>query len=202
MNFIQRLAPAPLFTFFAYNMFCFLFNWDHRLWVKWRKPKYFQFTPRPLSSKLILHWAKIIRNNKLCVFDHDAAGFNNNTTATNDGKRHRQHSNVRADGSAGSFEVSVADIGCPIAVVDGANDSLVDGVRLRNDLRANPEQLCYFDRVPGFEHMDLLWSRDAKQLVYEPLLKVFAAVQEQPTRCQDDQAGQFYVHQQHSTVQQ
>src|SRR5689334_22837524 len=52
----------------AYPMFSYLFNWGDSRCDCSRKPKYFQFTPRPVSSKLIAHWGQMCKRGQLVSF--------------------------------------------------------------------------------------------------------------------------------------
>ena len=56
---------AQAFGHLAYNMFNYLFSWGDTYWRHWRKTKYFLFTPRPVSSRLIHHWGEITRTGQL-----------------------------------------------------------------------------------------------------------------------------------------
>lgn len=68
MTFIHRLFPEKLFMSLAFRMFAFLFHWTDRNWSADRKPHYFRFTPRPTSSRSILHWTDIAKNGWLHPF--------------------------------------------------------------------------------------------------------------------------------------
>jgi hypothetical protein len=65
---MQKYLPAKIFSNMSYNMFCYLFNWGDHFWKKSRKVKYFLFSPRPLSCKLMLHWCSIIKEGILHPF--------------------------------------------------------------------------------------------------------------------------------------
>ncbi len=58
-------CTAQAFGHLAYNMFNYLFSWGDTYWCHWRKTKYFLFTPRPVSSRLIHHWGEITRTGQL-----------------------------------------------------------------------------------------------------------------------------------------
>ncbi|KAI9199859.1 Alpha/Beta hydrolase protein [Polychytrium aggregatum] len=70
MDVVQNYVHAPAFAAVAYHMFHYLFHWSDRNWPKGgnHKPIYFQFTPRPCSSKSILHWGQISRAGVLQPF--------------------------------------------------------------------------------------------------------------------------------------
>ena len=71
MSRVQALLPASLFSLMAYNMFSHLFGWSDTNWLKSRKRRYFQFTPRPMSSKLMLHWSQMLRKwQNFSIFSH------------------------------------------------------------------------------------------------------------------------------------
>ncbi|KAJ3365874.1 hypothetical protein GGF31_008212 [Allomyces arbusculus] len=56
MHHAQRLLPARVFTALAYRMFKYLFGWTDRHWAHERKAHYFQFTPRPVSTRSLAEW--------------------------------------------------------------------------------------------------------------------------------------------------
>jgi lysosomal acid lipase/cholesteryl ester hydrolase len=62
--FAQHYLPKTVFMSLAYQMFHYLFGWRHSNWVDSHKPAYFQFTPRPVSAKCILHWFQMARNSR------------------------------------------------------------------------------------------------------------------------------------------
>ncbi|KAJ3351538.1 hypothetical protein GGF32_004238 [Allomyces javanicus] len=56
MHHAQRLLPARVFTALAYRMFKYLFGWTDRHWAHEQKVHYFQFTPRPVSTRSLGEW--------------------------------------------------------------------------------------------------------------------------------------------------
>ncbi|KAI8850921.1 hypothetical protein BC829DRAFT_415644 [Chytridium lagenaria] len=58
MTFVQKFFPPYLFATLAYHMFHYLFGWTDTNWDPRNKSSYFQFTPRPQSSKAIHHCPK------------------------------------------------------------------------------------------------------------------------------------------------
>jgi hypothetical protein len=63
-SYAQYYLPKTIFMSLAYQMFHYMFGWRHSNWVESHKVAYFQFTPRAVSAKCILHWFQITRNNR------------------------------------------------------------------------------------------------------------------------------------------
>ncbi|KAI3644242.1 hypothetical protein MP228_010406 [Amoeboaphelidium protococcarum] len=90
--FVQDILNASLFTKFSYAMFSFLFNWNDDMWaggqIKGTSPVgssqnhgnmksiwkhgHFQFTPRNVGSRLILHWGQCASRGRLSPFQDGA----------------------------------------------------------------------------------------------------------------------------------
>ncbi|KAL7746866.1 hypothetical protein RI367_007802 [Sorochytrium milnesiophthora] len=62
MHYVQRYAPPSVFTALAYHMFAYCFDWSDTNWDRRHKNKYFQFTPRDVSTASLLEW---LRNGQL-----------------------------------------------------------------------------------------------------------------------------------------
>eukprot|EP01137_Pigoraptor_chileana_P008056 Opistho-2@54370 len=136
MNVVQDYAPAWFFESLAYNMFHYLFNWGDSLWHSHNKPKYFQFTPKPTSVKLIMQWAENLRVGRLCPFGETEAYNPHNITcpvALFYGKRD--------------------------TLVHGARLE----AELREKGKVN---LVHAEGVELYEHMDLIWAADAREKVW------------------------------------
>lgn len=149
---LQSFLPPFLFSHMAYNMFAYLFNWDDMFWDKSRKPKYFLFTPTPLPVKLILHWSDIIKV----------------------GRIHPYKDNV--EGVEHSF-CSLANLRCSLALFYSTNDSLVHADRLIEECISNNVPLFHVEKFNEYEHMDLIWAKDAKNTVFSKLVEVIDRAQ-------------------------
>ena len=68
MSVAQTLIEPTLFCFLAYSVFCYLFTWWDSHWLRRRKAKYFQFTPRPVSAKLIADWIAGWGRQGICLY--------------------------------------------------------------------------------------------------------------------------------------
>jgi len=135
---VQNLLPSNVFSVMAYGMFHYLFGWGDSRWDKTRKFKYFQCTPTLTSSKLVHHWFKILREGQLVGFG-----------------------DTKEDAECYSPDRQIA---CPIALFYGDKDSVVDAQRLL--AASSQHKLQAAVKFEGFEHMDLIWSKDAHTEVY------------------------------------
>ncbi|RCI05822.1 hypothetical protein CU098_013566, partial [Rhizopus stolonifer] len=66
--FAQTMIEPRVFCFLAYSMFSYLFSWWDSHWLRRRKAKYFQFTPRPVSSRLIADWIAGWGRKGICLY--------------------------------------------------------------------------------------------------------------------------------------
>jgi len=141
LKWIQNILPANVFCILAYGMFNYLFDWGDSQWNKSRKFKYFQCTPTLTSSKLIFHWFKILKAGQLVGF-----------------------SDSKEDEQCYSPDNEIV---CPIALFYGDKDSVVDADRLlASSSKHNIQAAIKFE---GFEHMDLIWAKNAHEKVYPHL---------------------------------
>jgi pimeloyl-ACP methyl ester carboxylesterase len=161
MYVVQRLMAPQAFGHLAYNMFNYLFSWGDTYWCHWRKTKYFLFTPRPVSSRLIHHWGEITRTGQLKPY----TAMRKDTIADNElGPEAASEREERAK------VYSVANIGCPVALFYGGKDKLVQGKALVETLQASKEvDLVHHSEIPHYEHMDVVWAHDARDTVFDPI---------------------------------
>lgn len=141
---VQNRIPAAVFAHLGYTLFNYLFGWTDRLWEQWRRPAYFQFTPAPVSSKLIGGWMKSMRNGRIC----------------------RQNPTPGQDPNYG-----FSNIRCPVALFHGKEDNIVNGDRLAEELRKQGS-LIHYVSIPEYTHMDVIWSRDASKNVFAPIMSL------------------------------
>jgi pimeloyl-ACP methyl ester carboxylesterase len=142
---LQAIANPLIFSSLAFNMFCYLFNWGDTFWDTSRKPKYFMFTPRPTSCKLLTHWCDIIRFGTLHLY---------------------------GNGEEPPKLCDVKDINCPTAIFYSPEDSLVHGDGLVNDMRQNNVDIFHVEKIDKYEHMDLIWAKDSTATVFSKLVDV------------------------------
>jgi pimeloyl-ACP methyl ester carboxylesterase len=146
-------------------LFVQLFGWTDRNWHKDRKVKYFQFSPRPTSARLLRHWGHIARQGQIIPMPPAQT----TPTAVSHIPLPADPSFDESDPVAQSYELS--NLGCPVLVVYGGEDKLVHGKRLVEDMRARGAPLAGDICIAHHEHMDLIWAIDAPACVYEPMLR-------------------------------
>lgn len=173
MSLAQVLIAPKLFCFLAYSMFSYLFQWWDSHWLRRRKAKYFQFTPRPVSAKLISDWITGWGRKGVCMYIAD---------------QNNSHQRKRRDHKV------------PLVVFYGTADYLVSGERFvrtfagyethgqppsttqsaatenhDDDQWANKSlfpmlELVHVERVEGYEHMDTIWGYDNHETTYPIVL--------------------------------
>ncbi|KAJ3086159.1 hypothetical protein HK102_013463 [Quaeritorhiza haematococci] len=172
MNPVQRYFSPSLFTSLAYHMFNFLFGWHDSNWDPKYKTSYFRFTPRPTSAKAIMHWAQAARRGVLGRFiegeSHSEQGG---------GERKRE----------GEDKYDITCLRCPVALFYGSRDEIIDGDKLVRECHASKAaaqksgnadsdwkgvNLVYAEHMDGYEHMDVIWARDAPRRVFAKIVKI------------------------------
>ncbi|ORY31151.1 alpha/beta-hydrolase [Rhizoclosmatium globosum] len=162
MTIVQKIVPAHVMMTLSYHMFHFLFDWSDTNWDVTNKDHYFQFTPRPQSSKSLHHWAQMGRAKVIQPFLSDAELL---------------------EGKAVN-EFDVGCIKCPLALYYGTKDAIVDARKLHwqcweSSQRGATEgvvDLVAVEEVEGYEHMDCLWGLNAEEKVWRRVIRVFEGV--------------------------
>ncbi|KAI9254040.1 Alpha/Beta hydrolase protein [Sporodiniella umbellata] len=178
MNIVQDTMHPRVFSFLAYSMFSYLFEWWDSHWLRRRKIKYFQFTPRPVSARLIADWMTGWGRTGVCMH---VANTNYN----------------RADNPVKSK--------VPLVVFYGTADYLVNGERLvrtftgyethgmsqqqlakeKSTTESHSDKnhsttlfpmldLVHVERIEGYEHMDTIWGHNNQETTYPVILKQFS----------------------------
>lgn len=177
MSLAQTIVEPRLFCFLAYSMFSFLFNWWDSHWLRRRKAKYFQFTPRPVSTRLIADWIAGWGRKGVCMYIGDQTALRRHTVP-----KEPTHK-------------------VPLVIFYGTADFLVNGekfvrtfpgyethglspsqlakensnhefnCRNRNSTLFPMLNLVHVERQEGYEHMDTIWGHDNHQTTYPTVLK-------------------------------
>jgi pimeloyl-ACP methyl ester carboxylesterase len=147
MCLVQRVLPGWAFASLAGTMFEFLMTWRRTLWCVDRHAAYFRFTPTVVSSKLACDWFSCL-----------VAG------------------GILVDPSSPVSNVHPAPrMACPVALIWGKDDELVDGALLAKEIerRSDPGTVTYATGIAGYSH--LLWAHDAPDNVFEPIANLIEA---------------------------
>ncbi|KAJ3040812.1 hypothetical protein HDV00_010427 [Rhizophlyctis rosea] len=168
----QYYLPADIFATLAYRMFNWLFGWTDTNWSPLDKPHHFRFTPRPTSSKAVLHWCRMAKRGGVYGVGakvEDVGGG----MGWSDGKG----VNVPPP------PVDLGKIRCDLMVFYGSEDRIVDGEKLirncgevwgRSASRTERGgRLVLAELLEGYEHMDVVWARDAKERVFDKMIAAF-----------------------------
>lgn len=143
----QALLYPPIFTRVIDVSLSFLFGWTTKNITVHQKlaayPHLYSFT----STKSVVHWFQIIRNQCFQMYDDD----------------------VQAPFSIGAsdryYKVArfpTRNIKTPIVLVFGGSDGLVD---IKVMLKELPRHTVARE-IPHFEHLDFLWAQDVDTLVF------------------------------------
>ncbi|KAI7865655.1 Alpha/Beta hydrolase protein [Spinellus fusiger] len=158
MNTSQALFGSSLFSSLAYSMFSYLFTWSDKHWLQRRKVKYFQFTPRPVSVRLMMDWMR---------------GW---------GRQGMLPYLEPMDTLLPSTRVPLAVFyGTHDALVDGARF-----VAQFKSPSTAPSlwpilELVHVECTEGYEHMDTIWAENNVTTTYPALLRVLSSATEPAT---------------------
>ncbi|KAL0095708.1 Alpha/Beta hydrolase protein [Phycomyces blakesleeanus] len=199
MNLSQALCNPKLFCFLAYSMFSYLFAWWDSNWISRRKPKYFQFTPRPVSSQLILDWMHgwgkrglllHIPDNSMSLQSPPLQLLPDSLQQQQSHYHHEEQYEEEYDkGSEHNVSKKI-----PLAVFYGTADYLVDGEKLVRKLQKNHKQanlgkstdpsiflpmleLVHVERIDDYEHMDTIWGHDNHITTYPGIFQMLATAE-------------------------
>ncbi|KAJ3115203.1 hypothetical protein HDU96_001049 [Phlyctochytrium bullatum] len=156
MTLVQKIFPPYVFATLAYHMFHYLFGWTDTNWDPRNKSCYFQFTPRPQSSKAIHHWAQMGSAGVIKPFEPNPT----------------PKPSLPAAARKANANFDVSSIRCPLAMYYGSKDTIIDGPALHKKCLDGGVDLVYAEVVDGYEHMDCLWSMDAKERVWKSMVKL------------------------------
>ncbi|KAI9788752.1 MAG: cholesterol esterase [Peltula sp. TS41687] len=143
----QTILYPPIFVRIIDICLSFLFNWSTRNISPHQKlaayPHLYSFT----STKSIVHWFQIIRNQSFQMYDDDV------------------QAPLNIGGSSKYYKVArfpTRNIKTPVMLLYGGSDSLVDIMVMLKQL---PDHTVAVE-IPHFEHLDFLWGNDVDKLVF------------------------------------
>lgn len=152
----QAILYPPIFVRIIDISLRMLFNWTGENITQIQKlaayPHLYSFT----STKSVVHWFQIIRNQAFQMYDDEVGGplaMGNNS---------RYYKPVR---------YPTKNIRSPIVLIYGGSDSLVD---ISVMLSALPRRTTVKE-IPKYEHLDFLWASDVDKLVFK---HIFHALQQ------------------------
>ncbi|KAI0894096.1 alpha/beta-hydrolase [Annulohypoxylon nitens] len=144
----QSILYPPIFIKVIDMGLSFLFGWQTKNLSVSQKlaayPHLYSFT----STKSVVHWFQIIRNQSFQMYDDDVQtplsvnGLNKYTKVA---------------------KYPTRNIKTPIVLVYGGSDSLVD---IRVMMRELPNRTVATE-IPHYEHLDFLWARDVDAQVFQ-----------------------------------
>ncbi|ORX96336.1 alpha/beta-hydrolase [Basidiobolus meristosporus CBS 931.73] len=150
--FWNDILPRPIFVKTIDASVKFLFGWQCKNIDREVKEIVYGHLYSYASVKGVVHWFQIINSGSFTLFD--------------------EYSTILPSAMPRSGHVchpfATNQITTPIAMFYGGSDSLCNIDTLKSQL---PElQECH--EVKHFEHLDFLWARDAKELVYSKVLRI------------------------------
>lgn len=173
---MQKTLPPKVFASLAFNMFCYLFNWNDNYWLPSR------YANRPISLRNFSESLNILCTHR----GHSPANYwpTGLTSFALDVCIHfRYISEIpfyldcvqQREGSESHVQFQPSSIQCPLALFYSTEDSLVDAEKLLEILAEKGISSHCVTKLNGYEHMDLIWANDAPEKVFEPLVKILKA---------------------------
>ncbi|OTB07390.1 hypothetical protein M426DRAFT_318078 [Hypoxylon sp. CI-4A] len=144
----QSILYPPIFIKLIDMGLSFLFGWKTANISVSQKlaayPHLYSFT----STKSVVHWFQIIRNQSFQMYDDDVqTPLSVNTSS--------KYTKVA--------KYPTRNIKTPIVLVYGGSDSLVDINVMRKELPSR----TVATEIPHYEHLDFLWARDVNEQVFQ-----------------------------------
>eukprot|EP01105_Mastigella_eilhardi_P003843 TRINITY_DN149_c0_g1_i1.p1 TRINITY_DN149_c0_g1~~TRINITY_DN149_c0_g1_i1.p1 ORF type:complete len:431 (+),score=124.84 TRINITY_DN149_c0_g1_i1:168-1460(+) len=138
----QKLFPAVAFQSMAGHTFEALFRWGRTLWPAACAQARFQFSPSLVATRLLRDWiASMLLGG------------------------------VVTDSETQAHTYAAPSMRCPVAIISGGKDYLVDAPKLAYELdRVRPGTVLLNDLVPEYSHLDVLWAADVQERVFTPIL--------------------------------
>eukprot|EP00808_Paulinella_micropora_P029055 g75982.t1 len=195
---VKRLVGPSFFASACVTSMRFLFDWSCDAMQAQRRTTLFQHIFSPGSVKLVVHWFQIMEGDRFqsyrpspslptllasCLRTLSAALLRKIPRKI----RHVLTGPGPADEKPGKKPAGPADFGladnspftyelqkiaCPVAVVAGAADRLIDPTHLAESV---PD--CIFSHLePGLEHLDLLWADEAHAKVFPHITRLLEAM--------------------------
>lgn len=148
----QRILKPSWFVFIIDKATKLLFNWKAKNISMKQKLICYSKLYSPTSVKCIVHWFQILKNQKFQLFEEmDVVWYKPYQT---------------------SIFPTKTSITIPMLIIFGEIDSLVNlSILLKNLPEKNIKTIC----IPNHEHLDLIWGRHVKELVFDKIINFIEA---------------------------
>ncbi|SCU84255.1 LAME_0C08812g1_1 [Lachancea meyersii CBS 8951] len=153
----QLLGPINYMKVVDWSL-VYLFNWKSQHISITQKQVGYTHMFSPSSVKSVAHWFQIINNKRFQMFQEDVSKLYSSVPSLHS-KLHR----------CAPFPVQVIE-NMPMMLIYGDQDILIDMDTTKQNLMRNLNDLTLVE-LPGYEHMDTLWSDDVVELVFLPLIQ-------------------------------
>ncbi|KAI9884058.1 MAG: hypothetical protein M1823_004148 [Watsoniomyces obsoletus] len=144
----QAILPPWIFVRIIDISLGFLFGWKAKNITPSQKLAAYSHLYSFTSTKSVVHWFQIIRNQSFQMFDDEASSLWNFGAAT-----------------SRSYKVArfpTKNIKTPVKLIYGGSDGLVDIRVMKKQL---PEGTMAIE-IPEYEHLDFLWAEDVDKMVF------------------------------------
>jgi hypothetical protein len=148
----RPFVPPLLWSYLGSCMFHHLFEWSADSWHPIFRPLYFQEVPSIGSSRNLAQWLQQIDTGEFRQFDYG------------DPKINAKH--YAGKPTPPSYNLST--VRCPIALVTGGRDALINVDKLINTL----PNVVYTKNVDEWYHVDVLNAMNAPDILFPDLLSL------------------------------
>jgi lysosomal acid lipase/cholesteryl ester hydrolase len=143
----QRILSRKMFAMTVQGAMRILFGWRSEKISKYRKEELYQYVYSPSSVKCVSQWFQIIRTGYLSPYEEE----------NKDQQPDRPPSVV----------YDISKVVCPVAVLYGKADALIDASMA---IRSLPN-CVYIHCEEGYEHLDLIWADCAPERIFTRVLE-------------------------------
>jgi lysosomal acid lipase/cholesteryl ester hydrolase len=151
MEEMRHYINAQLWGFCGSLMLNELLNWSTQYWCAQYKNIYFQEVPSLISTRNLAHWLQQCETGRFQRYDYGSAELNNLHYGRN---------------SPPNYDLS--SISCPVALVWGSADKLINLERLAREL----PNVVYANEVADHFHLDALNAERIHQTLYPQLIEL------------------------------
>ncbi|GAM22149.1 hypothetical protein SAMD00019534_053240, partial [Acytostelium subglobosum LB1] len=158
--FWRNILPRDIYVKLIDGSVSFLFNWTTACLSKEEKPMLYSHIFSYTSVKTVVHWFQIIQTNRFQMFDDILLGV---TPTESSDQPHRYHGRVIPGYHPGQIQTK-------FAMFYGGSDTLPNTKLLLEHLPKDKSVMVH--EVPEYEHLDLIWAKDAHHKVFSKIVKL------------------------------
>ncbi|PRP84929.1 hypothetical protein PROFUN_07583 [Planoprotostelium fungivorum] len=150
--FWRKVVPTNMFVWIIDAALAFLFNWKTHNMDHNEKALMYYHLYSTCSVKCVVHWFQITHSGRFQMYD-------DNIAVVNHSHRYKAYLLPRYD---------IRQIQCPMAIFWGGQDTVPNHEYFLENLKDKAE----FYKLDTYEHLDFLYSKNARKEVYEDVIQI------------------------------